>query len=134
MQHTNCFQNNPSYLLSYHLRSSSFEITAFEITNLSTIPVDVLKQEMAQKIKQKSPGTTEIHFTKCVSSKGVQFKNGMIVAHGSASELPNFGEIIHYRVYLSDLEFEDVAEALISKHPCLKDPGLVSGYGGWKAS
>lgn len=42
--------------------------------------------------------------------------------------------IIQYKVYLSDSEFEDVAEALISKHPCLKEPGSVSGYGGWKAS
>ena len=42
--------------------------------------------------------------------------------------------IIQYKVYLSDSEFTDVAEALISKHPCLKEPGSVSGYGGWKAS
>lgn len=42
--------------------------------------------------------------------------------------------IIQYKVYLSDSEFEDVAEALISKHPCLKEPGSVSGFGGWKAS
>uniref|UniRef100_A0A672ICZ9 PB1 domain-containing protein n=1 Tax=Salarias fasciatus TaxID=181472 RepID=A0A672ICZ9_SALFA len=42
--------------------------------------------------------------------------------------------IIKYKVYLSDSEFEDVAEALILKHPCLKEPGSVSGYGGWKAS
>lgn len=42
--------------------------------------------------------------------------------------------IIQYKVDDSDSEFEDVAEALISKHPCLKEPGSVSGYRGWKAS
>ncbi|XP_028298033.1 uncharacterized protein LOC114460299 [Gouania willdenowi] len=43
-------------------------------------------------------------------------------------------KIIQYKVYLSDSKFDDVAEALMSKHPCLKEPGSVSGYGGWKAS
>lgn len=42
--------------------------------------------------------------------------------------------IIQYKVYLSDSEFEDVAEALILKHPSLKEPSSVSGYGGWKTS
>ncbi|TKS65348.1 putative RNA-directed DNA polymerase from transposon BS [Collichthys lucidus] len=42
--------------------------------------------------------------------------------------------IITYKVYLSDSEFENVAEALILKHPCLKEPGSVSGYSGWKTS
>lgn len=101
VRHTNCFKNIPlslatkhQLMISYHLRSSSFEKTAFEITNVSTVPVDVLKQEMAQTIEQKFPGTTEVHLMKCVSSKGVQFRNGMIVAHGSTSGLPDFGEIL----------------------------------------
>lgn len=42
--------------------------------------------------------------------------------------------IVRYKVYLSDGEFEAVAEALVSTHPCLKEPGSVSGYGGWKTS
>uniref|UniRef100_A0A0F8AWM6 Sterile alpha motif domain-containing protein 3 n=1 Tax=Larimichthys crocea TaxID=215358 RepID=A0A0F8AWM6_LARCR len=43
-------------------------------------------------------------------------------------------KIITYKVYLSDSELENVAEALILKHPCLKEPGSVSGYSGWKTS
>lgn len=42
--------------------------------------------------------------------------------------------IVQYKVYLSDSEFEDVVEALESTHPCLKEPGSVTGYGGWKTS
>ncbi|TKS74093.1 hypothetical protein D9C73_008174 [Collichthys lucidus] len=42
--------------------------------------------------------------------------------------------IITYKVYLSDSEFENVAKALILKHPCLKEPGSVSGYSGWMTS
>ena len=37
-------------------------------------------------------------------------------------------------MYLSDGEFNEVAEALITAHPCLKEPGSVSGFGGWKTS
>uniref|UniRef100_A0A3P9HSY4 PB1 domain-containing protein n=1 Tax=Oryzias latipes TaxID=8090 RepID=A0A3P9HSY4_ORYLA len=43
-------------------------------------------------------------------------------------------EMVKYKVYLSDREFEDVAEALILAHPCLKEPGSITGYGGWKIS
>lgn len=40
--------------------------------------------------------------------------------------------IVKYKVYLSDREFDAVAEALVTTHPCLKEPGSVTGYGGWK--
>uniref|UniRef100_A0A3B3I971 Uncharacterized protein n=1 Tax=Oryzias latipes TaxID=8090 RepID=A0A3B3I971_ORYLA len=43
-------------------------------------------------------------------------------------------EMVKYKVYLSDREFEDVAEALVLAHPCLKEPGSITGYGGWKMS
>ncbi|XP_072571851.1 uncharacterized protein [Paramormyrops kingsleyae] len=43
-------------------------------------------------------------------------------------------KIIEYKVYPSDADFENVAEALVSKHPCLREPGSVSGHSGWKAS
>lgn len=76
------------------MRSSSFEKTAQEITNVSTVHVDVLKQEIAQAIEQNFPGTTEVHLTKCASNKGVNFRDGIIVAHGSTSGLPDFGAIV----------------------------------------
>ncbi|KAF7640946.1 hypothetical protein LDENG_00003750, partial [Lucifuga dentata] len=43
-------------------------------------------------------------------------------------------EIVKYKVYPSSLEFDDVAQALITKHPCLKEQGSVSGFYGWKIS
>ncbi len=43
-------------------------------------------------------------------------------------------EIINYKAYPSDSEFSDVAEALVAKHPCLKEQGSASGYSGWKIS
>ncbi len=43
-------------------------------------------------------------------------------------------EIIKFKVYLSDAEFNEVAEALIKRHPCLKEQGSLTGCSGWKRS
>ncbi|XP_060716492.1 uncharacterized protein LOC132839498 isoform X2 [Tachysurus vachellii] len=43
-------------------------------------------------------------------------------------------EMVKYKVYPTDAEYNQVAAALIQKHPCLKDRGSVSGYSGWKES
>ncbi|XP_070402493.1 uncharacterized protein [Nothobranchius furzeri] len=43
-------------------------------------------------------------------------------------------EIVKHTVYLTDEKFDQVAEALILKHPCLKERGSPSGYAGWKMS
>lgn len=67
--------------------------------------MDVLKQEIAQSIEQIYPGTTEVHFSKYVSSKGLTFRKGMIVAHGSTSGLPDFSEILQICVVQDRLYF-----------------------------
>lgn len=43
-------------------------------------------------------------------------------------------EVVHHKVYLTNREFDQAAEALIMRHPCLKEKGSVTGYGGWKTS
>uniref|UniRef100_A0A3Q3JTI6 PB1 domain-containing protein n=1 Tax=Monopterus albus TaxID=43700 RepID=A0A3Q3JTI6_MONAL len=43
-------------------------------------------------------------------------------------------EIVKYKVYVTDREFDQVAEALIMRHPCLQETGSATGYGGWKTS
>ncbi|KAG7481675.1 hypothetical protein JOB18_001839 [Solea senegalensis] len=43
-------------------------------------------------------------------------------------------EIIKYKVYCSGQEFNAVAKALVSKHPCLNEKGSHTGHAGWKAS
>ncbi|KAL6460861.1 hypothetical protein MHYP_G00308270 [Metynnis hypsauchen] len=43
-------------------------------------------------------------------------------------------EIVKHTVYLTDSKFDQVAEALILRHPCLKEKGSPSGYAGWKMS
>lgn len=44
-------------------------------------------------------------------------------------------EIMKYTTgYPTSAQLDDVAEALIIKHPCLKEQGSVSGFYGWKIS
>lgn len=42
--------------------------------------------------------------------------------------------IVQHKVYVTDREFDQVAEALIKRHPCLQERGSATGYGGWKTS
>lgn len=62
--------------------------------NVSTVPVDVLKEEVAHAIRSKYPNTSEVHLAKNASSGGIAYSKGMIVAYGSASGLPEFAEIV----------------------------------------
>lgn len=43
-------------------------------------------------------------------------------------------EMVKYKIYSSSAEFDNVAEALITKYPCLKEHGSVTSYYGWKIS
>ncbi|KAI9538780.1 hypothetical protein NQZ68_012433 [Dissostichus eleginoides] len=41
-------------------------------------------------------------------------------------------KVYTYKAYPTDADFSDVAEALTSKHPCLKEPGSFNESYGWK--
>lgn len=43
-------------------------------------------------------------------------------------------EIIKFKVYPTDNDLNDVAEALVKKHPCLREQGSFNGCYGWKIS
>ncbi|XP_041758648.1 uncharacterized protein LOC121586198 [Coregonus clupeaformis] len=42
--------------------------------------------------------------------------------------------IFNFKAYPSDRQFAKAAEALVTKHPCLKEPGSRTGCDGWKNS
>lgn len=43
-------------------------------------------------------------------------------------------EIVKVTPYPSSAQLDDVAEALVIKHPCLKEQGSVFGFHSWKIS
>lgn len=100
MKHTSCFKNVPlslavkhQFMIGYHLSSPSIDKSLLDVSEASTVPLDVLKEELAQAFKQRNPFVSEIHIAKNVCSKGIQYRPGMIVAYGSCGGLPEFGEI-----------------------------------------
>lgn len=100
-RHTKCFKNVPlslavkhQLMISYYLRPCSLQKPDFETHDVTTVSVDVLTQAAVERIKLKYPSVSEVHLTKSVISKGVEFRNGMIVAQGSTSGLPDFCEIL----------------------------------------
>lgn len=44
------------------------------------------------------------------------------------------GKMHSFKAYPNDKEVSTVAEALVMKHPCLKEPGSRTGWYGWKNS
>lgn len=49
--------------------------------------------------------------------------------------LENMAAVMHsFKPYPSDRDVGMAAEALVTAHPCLKEPGRVSGWYGWKVS
>ncbi|XP_028666317.1 sterile alpha motif domain-containing protein 3-like [Erpetoichthys calabaricus] len=49
--------------------------------------------------------------------------------------LDNLAEVIYmHNPYPTREEYERVAQSLIKKHPCLREPGSVNGWYGWKFS
>lgn len=112
IRHSACFRNVPltlavkhQLMISYHMSASRFEKPAFEITGVSTVPVDVLKTEIMENIEEMFPGTREVHMTKSVLTNGVRFRKGMIVTHGCTSWLPEFRQIDHIFIIRDRLVF-----------------------------
>lgn len=75
-----------------------------EVSNVSTLYVDVLKEEIAQAIPLKHPTVDNVCLAKNVTYNGFNYRPGMILAHGSLAGIPEFTEIIHVLV-LKDLFF-----------------------------
>lgn len=111
-RHTNCFKNvtyslsaKHQLMVGYYMYSSSLKKSSLEVTSVSTVPVDVLNEEVALSIKRKYPDVTEVNLAKNVSSNGLNYRNGMIVAHGSTGGLPEFAEILQMCIVKDQLSF-----------------------------
>lgn len=76
-----------------------------EVADVSTLPLDVINEDIAQAVKQKYPHMDTVDLTKHVSYSGFNYRIGMVVAHGSLAGLPEFSEIVHMIVLQETLIF-----------------------------
>lgn len=90
MKHTSCFKNVPlslavkhQIMIGYHLSSPNIDKPVLDVSDVSTVLFDVLKEELGQAFKQRDPDVSEINLAKNVWSKGINYRPGMIVAYGT---------------------------------------------------
>ncbi|XP_054592203.1 uncharacterized protein [Nothobranchius furzeri] len=100
VRHTSCYKNIPlslalrhQMMIAYHLSSPSFSTSELEVSAVSTLPVDLLKDEIAQTIRDRFPDTPEVHLTQSVTVNGITYKKGMVLVHRATGGLPEFCEI-----------------------------------------
>lgn len=68
-------------MTGYHLSSPCLSKSELEVSNVSNLPIDVLKEEVPQVIRQRFPDTADL-------------QKGNDVVHKSFGCLPDFGEIV----------------------------------------
>lgn len=110
-RHTNCFKNIPLTLarkhqlvIAHHLHMSD-EKKQLVVTNVSSVPIDVLQSDIATAFNQRLPDETDVHIAKNVSYNGMNYSKGMIVIHGESFGLPEFAEILQLFVLEGKLHF-----------------------------
>ncbi|XP_034082686.1 uncharacterized protein LOC117553042 [Gymnodraco acuticeps] len=76
---------------------------------------------------------TELQLVKGNSEFNGSHKMLTVSSRSKSDILNRLAETIYgYKAYPDDSHFCTVAEALIKKHPCLKEPGSFNGCNGWK--
>lgn len=79
-------------MIAYHLSSPCLK-SDLEVSTVSTLSVDLLRQEIAQTIRQKFPDAPEVQLAQSVTTRGITYRKGMILAHRATGGLPDFSEI-----------------------------------------
>lgn len=81
-------------MISHSIFSSSCEKNNLKVQQVSTVPLDVLNEEVAISLSQKDPDLTVVNLTHNVYVDGIDFKSSMIIVHGFVGGLPDFAEIV----------------------------------------
>lgn len=107
-----CFKNvllslseRHQYQTAHHLHAYSFTRPTLEVTNVSTVHIDVLNKEISNALRQKTSDLDTVCLAKSVAYNGLNYKSGMILIHGSHGGLPEFSEIIQMVILKDKLNF-----------------------------
>lgn len=101
VRHTRCFKNvllslaeRHQFAMAHQLYICSIPKSPLQVTHGSSVPLDVLKEDIAFAIRQKYSDLDSVSLTQNASYNGFHYRNGMIVPHGSLAGMPEFAEII----------------------------------------
>lgn len=89
-------------MISFHINSPTYGKSDLDVAYVSTVPLDILKENVSQTIRAKFPGILEVNLAKSASLNGITYNNGMIVAYGLTGGLTEFAEIIQLCIISDD--------------------------------
>ena len=92
-------------LVAYNQHDSRAVRPLLQATTLSTVDVNVLREDIQEALQAKFPGETCVQIAKSVCYRGTKYTSGMILANGSTGGLPDFGELIQIVVVKGSVGF-----------------------------
>lgn len=154
VRHTNCFKNvllslsqRHQFHIAHHLHLSSLPTSTLKVGNVSSIPIDVLCEEISCAVKEKHPNLDVLCMAENVTYEAYNYRKGMIISHGELAGLPEFCEIIqmiilqekplfvvrqldawyteHYRAFILTTSARQI---LLLEHHSLNDPYPLADY------
>lgn len=100
VRHTSCFRNillslavKHQLMLAYYFNDTAILKPALSVTNLSKVPVDILKENIQVAVQKKFPGETCIQMASTVTCYDTTYTVGMVLPYGSTAGLPDFVEL-----------------------------------------
>jgi len=100
VRQTNSFRNillslavKHQHMLAYHLYNTDILKPALSVSKLSSMPLNILKEDIQEAVQRKFPGETCIQVANTVTCYGTGYSVGMILPYGSTGGLPDFVEL-----------------------------------------
>ena len=124
---------------------SSLALTSAHSSSLSTCSTDILSPRN-KDTHRHDPWPSEFEIQEFSVDINYRLRQGDLVYMRDGTLLQMSRDMKHailerlaeamykYMAYPRDYHFDEVAAALVKKHPCLREPGSYSGYCGWKNS
>lgn len=153
VRQTNTFRNilqslavKHQLMLGYHFHGTDIFKPSLSVTSVTTVPLDVLKEDIKTAVLKKYPDETSVHLANAVSCYGTSFSVGMVLPYGSTGELPDFVEIrlmiiknnkpafivkclnAWYIEHLRSFELETTEKTLVLEYEELPDTYPLAAY------
>ena len=112
VRHTHSFRNillslatKHQLMIAYNQHDPSVVRPVLQATQLSTVDVTVLREDIQKAVQLKFPSEIRIQIANSVLYSGTKYAVGMILANGSTGGLPDFAELIQIVVVKGTLLF-----------------------------
>lgn len=92
-------------MVGHQMYLQIFDKSHLEVTHMSTIFVDVMKEDLKHSLSLKYPGVSLIYIAQRVADNGISYRNSMVIVHGSTGGMIEFVEITQMCIINYELTF-----------------------------